>query len=133
MYYMYYYGCVHALAMSCYLCFISSLPPLSPSNEQQSDTIALKSTICFFASYPVFCFLSPEIKVNKLQKKQETVARNIIVIKTVAKGKKSKREKARIRKQRAHRIGLTACFSNTIYISGCECIKKQNYIKINIF
>jgi len=35
----------------------------------------------------LICFLSPEIKVNECQKKQETVAKNTIV-KTVAKGRK---------------------------------------------
>jgi len=55
-------------------------------------------TSCLFASYPVFCFISSEIKINELRKKQEIyyVAKNTIIDKTVAKKKKQKVKKQRI-------------------------------------
>ena len=51
---------------------------------------------CLLAFYPVFCFISPEIKINKFQRNKKYVARNIIVNKTVAKEKKAKDKKQKI-------------------------------------
>jgi len=48
-------------------------------------------TFCLFASYLIFCFLSLKIKVNELWKKQETVARNIQLLKRSQREEKSKR------------------------------------------
>jgi len=56
-------------------------------------------TSCLFASYPVFCFISPEIKVDELRKKQEIskkyVVKNIIVDKMIV----QRRKKQKIKKQ----------------------------------
>ena len=51
-------------------------------------------TSCLFASYPFFCFISSEIKINELRKKY--IVKNTIVDKTVVKKKKAKNKKQEI-------------------------------------
>jgi len=57
-------------------------------------------TSYFFASYPIFCFISPEVKVNGLiERNKKYIARNIIVDKTKVKEKevlqRGKKQKVR--------------------------------------